>query len=125
MPSRSWAMRIADLFRKRSRPLLLRGRFCPYLETLEDRTLLTGALSITPITWDIIGLDSNKPASEGPDAFLVGARVTNTSSVTVTNVTASFNFGTYGGATPSNSSPYIHIATGASTTLLVASLAPG
>ena len=34
-------------------------------------------LTITPITWDVIGLDSNKPA-DGPDTFPVGARICNT-----------------------------------------------
>jgi uncharacterized repeat protein (TIGR01451 family) len=41
-------------------------------------------LTVTPITWNIIGLDSNKPAS-GPRFFPVGARVC--SSVATTGVT--------------------------------------
>src|SRR5687767_14370757 len=31
-------------------------------------------LTITPLTWNVIGLDSNRPAT-GPDTFPVGARV--------------------------------------------------
>ena len=40
-------------------------------------------LTVTPITWNIIGLDSNNPTS-GPNRFPVGARVC--SSVSTTNV---------------------------------------
>lgn len=44
-------------------------------------------LTVTPLTWNIIGLDSNSPTS-GPKFFPVGARVC--SSVDTTNVTVSF-----------------------------------
>lgn len=36
--------------------------------------LANAALTVTPITWDILGLDSNSPAT-GPHLFPVGARV--------------------------------------------------
>lgn len=36
-------------------------------------------LVIEPITWDFVGLDSNKPESQGPNTYVVGARVCNTS----------------------------------------------
>lgn len=39
--------------------------------------------SITPVTWNVIGLDSNRP-STGPDRFPVGARVCSNSSTPVT-----------------------------------------
>jgi len=42
-------------------------------------------LSISPITWDVIGLDHNDP-TDGPDTFPVGARVCNTGSDPATNV---------------------------------------
>lgn len=42
------------------------------------------------ITWDVIGLDSNKPLTDGPDKFPVGVRVCNTGATTETNVTATF-----------------------------------
>src|SRR5437870_3678265 len=41
-------------------------------------------LTVTPVTWNIIGLDSNKPTT-GPKFFPVGARVC--TSVATTNVT--------------------------------------
>ncbi|MEO5626084.1 MAG: hypothetical protein ABIQ70_08775 [Dokdonella sp.] len=47
------------------------------------------ALTVTPLTWNVVGLDSNSPAS-GPKNFPVGARVC--SDVATTNVTANFVF---------------------------------
>ena len=48
-------------------------------------------LTIRPITWNVIGLDSND-VDAGPNGFPVGARVCNTSASTVTNVTSNFAF---------------------------------
>jgi uncharacterized repeat protein (TIGR01451 family)/fimbrial isopeptide formation D2 family protein len=47
------------------------------------------SLSITPITWNIIGLDSND-VTVGPNHFPVGARVCNTGDAPATNVTSDF-----------------------------------
>lgn len=33
------------------------------------------ALTVTPITWDVVGLDSNRPLTAGPELFPVGARI--------------------------------------------------
>ncbi len=33
------------------------------------------ALTVTPITWDIVGLDHNRPLTSGPELFPLGARV--------------------------------------------------
>ena len=38
-------------------------------------------LTVTPITWNVVGLDSNSPAS-GPRHFPVGARVCSTTPTT-------------------------------------------
>src|SRR6266568_3207882 len=46
-------------------------------------------LTVTPITWNIVGLDSNNPAV-GPHLFPVGARVC--SNVATTNVAVNFLF---------------------------------
>ncbi|MBW4423032.1 MAG: DUF11 domain-containing protein [Nostoc desertorum CM1-VF14] len=51
--------------------------------------LATAQLTITPITWNIIGLDSNN-VSVGPNVFMTGARVCNTGSTAATNVKATF-----------------------------------
>jgi hypothetical protein len=46
-------------------------------------------LTVTRITWDIVGLDSNKVTS-GPNQFPVGMRVCNTGSTAATNTSATF-----------------------------------
>ncbi len=46
-------------------------------------------LTITPITWNVVGLDSNN-VNVGPNNFPVGARVCNTGSEAATNVVSSF-----------------------------------
>src|SRR5215471_3231291 len=47
------------------------------------------AVTITPTSWNVVGLDSNNPAV-GPDTFQAGARVCNTGGSAVTNLTANF-----------------------------------
>ncbi len=51
-----------------------RCRFHPALHPLEDR-LAPAVASITPLSWNVVGLDSNN-VNVGPNAFLIGARVT-------------------------------------------------
>ena len=46
-------------------------------------------LSVTPTSWNVIGLDSNN-VNSGPNVFQVGARTCNTGGAPVTNVSASF-----------------------------------
>jgi uncharacterized repeat protein (TIGR01451 family) len=46
-------------------------------------------LSVSPTSWNVIGLDSNDQNS-GPNTFQVGARVCNTGATPVTNVSANF-----------------------------------
>lgn len=50
-------------------------------------------LSISALTWNVIGLDSNQPVTSGPDTFPVGARVCNTGGAAVTNLNATLNLG--------------------------------
>jgi LPXTG-site transpeptidase (sortase) family protein len=73
-------------------------------------------LTITPITWNVIGLDSNN-VNVGPNHFPVGARVCNTGDVAATNLSATFIWDT--------SNSYINIRPGTSSTLTVSSLAAG
>lgn len=47
-------------------------------------------LGIAPITWDVVGLDSNK-VNDGPDTFPIGVRITN-SSLTETNTNVIVTF---------------------------------
>ena len=60
---------------------LLAGAFAP--------AAAHAALTVTPLTWNIVGLDSNSPLT-GPKNFPVGARIC--SDVAATNVTADFVF---------------------------------
>ncbi len=46
-------------------------------------------LTITPVTWNVIGLDSNNPAV-GPDTYQIGARVCNTGGTAVSNLVGTF-----------------------------------
>jgi hypothetical protein len=74
-------------------------------------------LTVTPLAWNIIGLDSNN-INSGPNHFPIGARVCNTGDAPATNVVASFVWDT----TPSPT--YIDTCPGTLTTLPpVASLA--
>ena len=73
-------------------------------------------LTVTPITWNVIGLDSNN-VNVGPNQFPVGARVCNTGSTTATNMTATFVW--------DSSNTYINLQPGTNSTLSIASLAAG
>jgi len=46
-------------------------------------------IDVEPLTWNIIGLDSNKP-EDGPNHFPVGARVCNNTGGPISNVRADF-----------------------------------
>jgi LPXTG-site transpeptidase (sortase) family protein len=61
------------------------------------------SLSVTPITWNVIGLDSNN-VNVGPNHFPVGARVCNTGDAAATNVKSSFIW--------DSNDPYINLRTG-------------
>src|SRR5712691_7836248 len=63
------------------------------VERLEDRVTPSAQLQITPITWNVIGLDSNN-VNVGPNTFLVGVRVANTGDQTATNVATDFTWDT-------------------------------
>ena len=49
------------------------------------------SLTITPITWNVVGLDSNKTTS-GPNRYPVGVRVCNTGDVAAANAAATFTW---------------------------------
>lgn len=53
----------------------------------------TTSLSTQILSWSTIGLDSNKPVTDGPHSFLIQARVTNTGAAPATAVQATFAFG--------------------------------
>ena len=74
-------MRLARSITKRS-GLLILLIFCWSLPAFS-------AVTITPTSWNVVGLDSNNLAV-GPDSYQVGARVCNTGGSAVTSLTASF-----------------------------------
>ena len=72
---------LARLISKRGGPLLLliAGLSLPAF----------AAVTITPTSWNVVGLDSNNPAA-GPNIYQVGARVCNTGGSAVTSLSANF-----------------------------------
>lgn len=73
------------------------------------------ALAITPITWGVVGLDSNN-VTTGPNVFPVGARVCNTGTSNATNVASTFVWDT--------ANALINLRTGSRSALSQATLAP-
>lgn len=53
--------------------------------------IATPTLTVSPITWNVVGLDSNR-VTDGPNTFPVGVNVCNTSGSTQTNLTATFKW---------------------------------
>jgi uncharacterized repeat protein (TIGR01451 family) len=47
------------------------------------------AVTITPTSWNVVGIDSNNPTS-GPDTFQIGVRICNTGGAAVTNIVGTF-----------------------------------
>ncbi|MBI3536691.1 MAG: hypothetical protein HY070_03890, partial [Chloroflexi bacterium] len=90
------------------------GIFTALLLQPAARVAAAPVLTITPITWNVIGLDSNNVAV-GPDTFMVGARVCNTGDATASSVVSNFIF--------DSANAFINL-NGAST-LSLASLAAG
>jgi len=68
-------------------------------------------LTVTPITWDVVGLDHNRPLTTGPQWFPVGARVC--SDVATTGVEVDFVFPDSLGS----SHPYINARPGSKVNL--------
>ena len=70
----------------------------------------TPTFSITNTTWDVLGLDSNRPAARQgyspPGTFPVGARICNTSSVVASSVWATLALGTATKGAGSGSDPF-------------------
>ncbi len=84
------------------------------LGSLGAAPLAAQSLTVTPITWNVIGLDSNRPAS-GPQHFPVGARVC--SSVATTDVLVSFVW--------DSANPLINLRPGSPSTIEFASIDAG
>src|SRR5262245_45713888 len=74
----------------------------------------SATLTITPLTWNVVGLDSNLPTA-GPQHFPVGARVC--SNVATTGVTSTFVW--------DSANANINNRTGSLTSLTLGSIAAG
>src|SRR5207253_6469794 len=55
------------------------------VEPLEARELLAAQLQVTPITWNVLGLDSNN-VNAGPNTYPVGVRVKNVGDAAATSL---------------------------------------
>lgn len=73
-----------------------------------DTAKAASNLAITPITWNVIGLDSNN-VNVGPNHFPIGVRVCNVGDVTATNVKSTFNFES---GDPYTGDPYVNLRSG-------------
>ena len=80
----------------------------------QSTVLAATTLTVTPLTWNIIGLDSNN-VNVGPNLFPVGARVCNTGAAAAANVTATLVW--------DSANALINIRPGTNSSLSVASLA--
>ena len=103
-----------------------RRRHPERIQALEPRCLLAAQLAITPITWNVIGLDSNTAGWKdgqpvGPNVFLVGARITNTGDSIATDLNASFQWDDTG----EPRSSFINLAGGSLPALDLGSLEAG
>lgn len=77
---------------------------------------LAPTMTVTPLTWNVIGLDSNTPAT-GPNLFPVGARVCNTGTTAYGNVTAVIVW--------DSANPFIDLRAGSLNPITLGSIAAG
>jgi uncharacterized repeat protein (TIGR01451 family) len=79
----------AKLIRSGASAFLVNAALLVFLFGFWGAQTAYAGLTITPTSWNVIGLDSNNPNS-GPNSFQIGARVCNTGGAAVTNVTGNF-----------------------------------
>ena len=96
--------------------LILIGTLVASLFQPQSRASAAAVLTITPLTWNIVGLDSNN-VNVGPNNFPVGARVCNTGDAVATNVVSNFVW--------DSADPFINLRPGSFNTLSVSSLGIG
>lgn len=104
----------AKLIRTKTSAFLVNAALLMFLVGVCGARTAYAGLTITPTSWNVIGLDSNNP-STGPDTFQIGARVCNTGGAAVTNVTGTFVW--------DGINPFINLS--ATSTVVVSSLASG
>lgn len=80
-------------------------------------------VSVTPITWDVVGLDHNRPLTSGPELFPVGARVCNEGSLATDDIQVSMIWEDL--LDPPQTHPWINNRPGSRTVLDFEGLDPG
>ncbi len=100
-------------FHPRMKVFLIRASLLALLLGVCGVESASAGITVTPTTWNVVGLDSNK-VTDGPDTFQIGARVCNTGAA-ITNVVGDFVW--------DSSNPYINLS-GAGT-VTVKTLAAG
>src|SRR5712692_1270388 len=68
---------------------IIRGSFLLLLFGVWGVQSAYAGLTVTPVSWNVGGLDSNNP-SAGPDTFQIGARVCNTGGTAVNSIVGDF-----------------------------------
>src|SRR6478752_5610516 len=107
-------MATSERTRALARRVAARFTFCVASATALVPAIANATLSVTPLTWNVIGLDSNSPAT-GPQNFPIGARVCSTSATS--NVSAQLVW--------DSANPNINERPGSQTTLTIPSIAVG
>jgi len=90
--------------------------FCILIIIPQSTVAAAANLIVTPITWNVIGLDSNN-VNEGPNQFPVGARVCNTGDAPATNLVGDFIWDSV--------NTYIDLRTGSLNQITLSSLPAG
>jgi len=96
--------------------VILLGAFFVFPGLISPVSALSHGLTVTPLTWNIIGLDSNSPLT-GPRYFPVGAKVCNTSGGLLTTVNVDFQW--------QSANTFINLRTGSLNPIVISSLAAG
>ncbi len=82
----------------------------------DQSAALSASITATPLTWNIVGLDSNSPAT-GPNRFPVGTRICNTGTTSTGIVTATYVW--------DSANAYIALRSGSLSTINVGPIAAG
>lgn len=82
----------SPLLRRAARAAAIAALVLGSLGVAASPAAAAGALSVTPVTWDIVGLDSvtsQATRGDGPDRFPIGVRICNTGDATLSGIGAS------------------------------------
>ena len=90
LPSSRLSRRPSGIFARTAAALLMLGASLAVgVVGAAPATAAPGDLTIVPLEWNVVGLDSNRP-DDGPSQFHHGGRVCNTTAVAITDVTVTW-----------------------------------